>query len=102
MLMRRRKFIVLLGGAAVAGPVAGWAQPGKVPRIGILVLGNPDPGLFFKEFQEGLRDLGYVEGQSIAFEFRSAAGDPKSCSSSSPRSLSRSRSTSSPRFRRPP
>ena len=51
MLMRRRKFIVLLGGAAVAGPVAGWAQPGKVPRIGILVLGNPDPAPFLKEFQ---------------------------------------------------
>ena len=75
--MRRREFVVLLGGAAMAGPVVGWAQPGKLPRIGVLTLGNLDPELFFKEFREGLRDLGYVEGQSIAFEFRSAAGDPK-------------------------
>ena len=76
MLMRRRKFIVLLGGAAVAGPVAGWAQPGKVPRIGILVLGNPDPAPFLKEFREGLRELGYVEGQNVVFEFRTAKGSP--------------------------
>ncbi len=75
--MRRREFVVLLGGAAMTGPVVGWAQPGKLPRIGVLALGNLDPELFFKEFREGLRDLGYVEGQSIAFEFRSAAGDPK-------------------------
>ena len=98
--MRRREFVVLLGGTAMAGPVAGWAQPGKLPRIGILALGNPDPALFFKEFREGLRELGYVEGQSIAFEFRSAGGDPKLASS--PRSSSRSRLTSSPRFRRRP
>jgi putative ABC transport system substrate-binding protein len=75
--MRRREFVVLFGGAAVAGPVTGWAQPGKLPRIGVLALGNLDPGLFFKEFREGLRELGYVEGQSMAFEFRSAAGDSK-------------------------
>ena len=73
--MRRREFVVLLGGAAMAGPAAGWAQPGKLPRIGILALGNLDPALFFKEFREGLRELGYIEGQSVAFEFRSAGGD---------------------------
>ena len=75
-----------------------WAQPGKLPRIGILVLGNPDPASFLKEFREGLRELGYVEGQTIVFEFRSAAGDAQS-SLSSPQNWSRSRSTSSSPFR---
>ena len=73
--MKRRNFIGLLGGAA-AWPFAAHAQT-KVPRIGILALGNLDPTQFLKEFREGLRELGYVEGQSIAFEIRSAAADPK-------------------------
>ena len=71
--MLRREFMVLLGSAAVY-PLAATAQPGKAPRIGILVLGNPDPAPFLKEFREGLRELGYVEGQSIVFEFRTANG----------------------------
>jgi putative ABC transport system substrate-binding protein len=71
--MRRREFMVLLGGVAVF-PLAAAAQPSKMPRIGILVLGNPDPAPFLKEFREGLRELGYVEGQSVVFEFRTAKG----------------------------
>ena len=72
----------LLGGAAVAGPVAGWAQPGKVPRIGILVLGNLDPAPFLKEFREGLARTGLrrragdrvriSHGEGIATRARSA------------------------------
>jgi putative ABC transport system substrate-binding protein len=73
--MKRRHFLELLGGAAV-WPLAAHAQT-RVPRIGILALGNLDPMLFLKEFRGSLRELGYVEGQSIAFEFRSAAGDSK-------------------------
>ena len=95
MLMRRRKFIVLLGGAAVAGPVAGWAQPGKVPRIGILVLGNLDPAPFLKEFREGLRELGYVEGQIDGVRIPlGGRRSPTMLVAASPKSLSRSRSTS--------
>jgi putative ABC transport system substrate-binding protein len=48
------------------------AQP-KVPTIGALVIGNINPEQFWREFRQGLRDLGYVEGQNI-FEFRSAEG----------------------------
>lgn len=65
---------MLLGGTAAALPLAAAAQTNKAPRIGILVLGHPDPSTFLKDFREGLRELGYVEGQSIVFEFRTAKG----------------------------
>lgn len=73
--MQRRDFCVLSGAAAVAQAVAGLAQASKAPRIGILVLGNPDPAPFLSAFREGLRDLGYSEGQNIALEIRSADGE---------------------------
>jgi putative ABC transport system substrate-binding protein len=72
--MRRREFITLLGGAAGAWPFATRAQQSKVARIGVLYIGLADAQSFKKEFREGLRELGYVEGQNIAFEFRSAEG----------------------------
>jgi putative ABC transport system substrate-binding protein len=71
--MRRREFITLLGGAA-AWPLAARAQQAKVPRIGVLYIGLADAEAFKKEIREGLRELGYVEGKNIAFEFRSAEG----------------------------
>src|SRR5258708_9390066 len=71
--MRRREFITLLGGAAVAWPLAARAQQPAIPIIGILVPARPEP--FRSEFQAGLRELGYREGQNIAFEFRSADGN---------------------------
>jgi ABC-type uncharacterized transport system substrate-binding protein len=72
--MKRRAFITLLGGAAVSWPLATRAQQPKVPTIGALVIGNISPEQFWREFRQGLRDLGYVEGQNIRFEFRSAEG----------------------------
>jgi putative tryptophan/tyrosine transport system substrate-binding protein len=69
----RRELIAALGGA-VAWPHAAHAQQPKVPTIGVLVIGNISPKEFWREFQGGLRDLGYVEGQNIRFEFRSAEG----------------------------
>src|SRR5438067_9398032 len=71
--MKRREFITLLGGAA-AWPLAARAQQSKVARIGALYIGLADAQSFKNEFREGLRELGYVEGQNIAFEFRSAEG----------------------------
>jgi putative tryptophan/tyrosine transport system substrate-binding protein len=71
--VKRREFITLLGGAAVAWPLAASAQS-KVARIGALYIGLADAESFKKELQEGLRELGYMEGQNIAFEFRSAEG----------------------------
>src|SRR3954449_4721102 len=71
---RRREFITLLGGATAAWPFAARAQQAKVPTIGALVIGNINPEQFWREFRQGLHDLGYVEGQNIRFEFRSAEG----------------------------
>jgi putative ABC transport system substrate-binding protein len=73
-LMKRREFISLLGGAAVVRPLAARAQQSKVARIGVLYIGLADAESFKKELRDGLRELGYVEGQNIAFEFRSAEG----------------------------
>ena len=73
--MRRREFIGLLGGAAAVRPLAAHAQQPKMPTVGALVIGNINPEQFWREFRQGLRDLGYVEGQNIRFEFRSAQGD---------------------------
>jgi putative ABC transport system substrate-binding protein len=72
--MRRREFISLLGGATVASPILARAQQRKMPRIGVLVPANPEP--FLSAFRAGLREQGYVEGQNIQLEFRSADGEP--------------------------
>jgi putative ABC transport system substrate-binding protein len=72
--LKRREFITLLGGAAAVWPLAAHAQQPKVPTIGALVIGNINPEQFWREFRQGLRDLGYVEGKNIRFEFRSAEG----------------------------
>jgi putative ABC transport system substrate-binding protein len=70
--MRRRDFIGLLGGAAFVWPLAARAQQAtKVPRIGILSPGRSEPDATFKmldSFLQGLRELGYTEGQNIAIE----------------------------------
>jgi putative tryptophan/tyrosine transport system substrate-binding protein len=71
--MKRREFIGLLGGA-VTWPLAARAQQSKVARIGVLYIGTADAESFKKELREGLRELGYVEGQNIALEFRSSEG----------------------------
>jgi putative ABC transport system substrate-binding protein len=72
--MRRREFITLLGGAAasVSLPFAAHAQQSrKVPRIGVLLPGTPASfSLRTKAFLEGLRDLGYLEGQTIEIEWK--------------------------------
>jgi len=71
--MKRREFITLVSSAA-AWPLTARAQPPKVARIGVLYIGLADSDSLKKELREGLRELGYVEGQNIAFEFRSAEG----------------------------
>src|SRR5262245_15046013 len=69
--MRRRDFVTLLGTAA-AWPLAARAQQSaKIPRIGII-----DDSPIWNAFRHGLRDLGYLEGQNIAFDYRYAGGLP--------------------------
>src|SRR3954470_3065540 len=69
--MKRRDFITLLGGAAVAWPLGAQAQlPATVPRIGWIAIGTPQGSEFLEAVKQGLRQLGYVEGRSIIVETR--------------------------------
>jgi putative ABC transport system substrate-binding protein len=71
--IERRKFLATLGGGAAAWPLAARAQqPGKIPRIGII-----DDSLHWNAFRHGLRDLGYLEGQNIAFDYAYGDGVPE-------------------------
>jgi putative tryptophan/tyrosine transport system substrate-binding protein len=78
--VRRREFIGLLCGAAVTRPLvaampAAAQQPAKVPRVGVLTPAESDATPIFDAFRKGLRDLGYVEGQTIILDFRLAKGN---------------------------
>ena len=73
-VVKRREFITVLGGMAAAWPLAARSQQPKVAQIGALYIGLADAESFEKGLREGLRELGYVEGQNISFEFRSAEG----------------------------
>ena len=73
-LLKRRDFISLVSGAAIVWPIAVRGQQSKMARIGVLYIGLADTESFKKELREGLRELGHIEGQNIAFEFRSGEG----------------------------
>jgi len=72
--MRRRDFIKIVAGWTAAWPLAAGAERSKIAQVGALYIGTADSETFRNELREGLRDLGYVEGKNIAFEFRSAEG----------------------------
>jgi putative ABC transport system substrate-binding protein len=80
-MIRRREFITLLGGAAVAWPLAAHAQQtGKVARVGFLgnTLDKPISGPGYKAFLAELRKLGFTEGQNLVVEYRRVdEGTPK-------------------------
>jgi putative ABC transport system substrate-binding protein len=76
--MRRREFITLVGGAAVAWPLAARAQqPARRPRLGILIYSTPERDPNTQSFLRGLRDLGYIDGQNIDIAYRFAEGRPE-------------------------
>jgi putative ABC transport system substrate-binding protein len=70
----RRRFVTGLG-FLLASPLVAQAQPAvKVPRVGFLFGGAPGPSGEVDAFRRGLRELGYIEGQNIAIEYRFARG----------------------------
>jgi putative ABC transport system substrate-binding protein len=71
--IRRREFIVAVGGAVAAWPLVARAQQPAIPVIGLLHAGSEQTRAV-ASFQKGLGEAGYVENQNVAFEFRWADG----------------------------
>jgi putative ABC transport system substrate-binding protein len=69
--MRRREFIAGVGAIAAWPLVARGQQSTRIPRVGII-----DNAPIWDHFRQSLRDLGHVEGWTIAFEYRLAQGEP--------------------------
>jgi putative tryptophan/tyrosine transport system substrate-binding protein len=68
--MRRREFIILVGGAAV-WPLVASAQQAQMPVVGYLSAASPDEGESrAAAFRRGLQESGYIVGQNVAIEYR--------------------------------
>jgi putative tryptophan/tyrosine transport system substrate-binding protein len=78
--MRRREFITLLGGTAVAWPLAARAQqsPKKIPVVGVLWHGGSaeEEDVYLSVLRKSFNDLGYIEGKNIQLEHRFPAENP--------------------------
>jgi putative ABC transport system substrate-binding protein len=76
--MKRREFITLLGGAAVAWPLVARAQTAeRMRRIGVLMgvtTDDPESQVRIAAFLQGLRQLGWIDGRNVQIEYRWAAG----------------------------
>jgi len=76
--MDRRRFLLTSLGGALAAPLgAKGQQAGGLPRVGFLFYGAPGPSPEIEAFQKGLTEVGYVEAQNVAVEYRFAGGRPE-------------------------
>ena len=83
--MRRREFIALLGGAAVAWPLAAGAQQPALPVIGFMSGRAPEDSSYLVDaFRQGLIQSGFVEGRNVAVEFRWLMVTTTGCQRSQP------------------
>jgi putative ABC transport system substrate-binding protein len=73
--VRRREFVTLIAGAFAAWPLSALAQQRNVATVGVLIRAAPGWERFWQLFPEALRELGYIEGKNIHFEFRSDQGE---------------------------
>jgi putative tryptophan/tyrosine transport system substrate-binding protein len=73
-MSKRRELVIALGASALVAPLVAFAQPqAKVWRVGVLETTSTNSD-FLPAFRKGLNDLGYVEGQNLRIEYRSADG----------------------------
>jgi putative ABC transport system substrate-binding protein len=73
--MRRRDLLAFAAGMLALRPVVALGQQQRMPVVGVLVTGAPDPGPMVREFQLALEELGYEDGRNLRVEIRSAEGD---------------------------
>jgi putative ABC transport system substrate-binding protein len=74
--MRRREFVQLTVGTAMTWPLRARAQQKAMPVIGYIASASPERDtIFLPNIRQGLNATGYVEGQNLAIETRSAEGD---------------------------
>ena len=77
--MKRRTFIAALGGAAAWPVVARAQQPKQMRRVGVLISGTGDDSevrRLVAALEEGLRELGWIEGSNVRIDTRLSADDP--------------------------